>query len=71
MKAFEGMKKFFAETKSLKMCVCTYHHENDDETIYEYLSDQGLNCELSNSYIVFVDENEVPGFRKALIRAQK
>lgn len=71
MKAFQGMKKFFDETKNLKMCVCTYHHEEDAENIYKYLTNKGLNCKFSNSYIIFVDENEVPNFRKALIRAQK
>jgi len=71
MKAFQGMKKFFDETKNLKMCVCTYHHEEDAEIINKYLTNKGLNCNFSNSYIVFVDEKEVPSFRKALIRAQK
>jgi hypothetical protein len=71
MKAFEGMMKFFDETKNLKMCVCTYHHEEDAENIYKYLTNKGLKCNFSDSYIVFVDENEFPGFRKALIRAEK
>jgi len=71
MLAFEGMKKFFDETKNLKMCVCTYHHEEDAQNINKYLTDKGLNCNFSDSYIVFVDENEVPGFRKALIRTEK
>lgn len=71
MKAFNGMKKFFDETKNLKMCVCTYHHKDDDEVIYKYLTEKGLNCNFSKSYIVFVDEKEVPSFRKALIRAVK
>jgi hypothetical protein len=71
MKAFEGMKKFFIEVKNLKISVCTYHHEEDAKNIKKFLTDKGLICKFSNSYIVFVDENEVPSFRKAVIRAEK
>ncbi|MDR3651976.1 MAG: hypothetical protein P4L34_03285 [Paludibacter sp.] len=71
MKAFDGMKSFFSNTKSLKMCVCTYHRNEDADNIYKYLINREFICDFSNGYIVFVDENEVPSFRKALIRAEK
>jgi hypothetical protein len=68
--AFEGMKSFFQKAKKLKMCVCTYHHQNDADAIGKILTEKRLKCKLSDGYIVFVGENENPTFRKALIRAE-
>jgi hypothetical protein len=69
--ALEGMKVFFSEAANLKMSVATYHRVNDATQINEILTDKGLKCHFSDSYLIFVDENENPSFRKAIIRAEK
>ena len=69
--ALKGMNHFFSKVKNLKMCVCTYHFDNDAVDIHHMLKDKRLNCEFSDGYLLFDNENELPTFRKALIRAWK
>lgn len=71
IRALQGMNSVFSKAKNLKMCVCTYHHLNDAYDINKYLSYNGLKCDFSDSFLIFIDNNEMPSFRKALIRAEK
>lgn len=69
--AFAGMKNFFAKVKNLKMTVATYHNLNDANDINKILSNERLKCHFSESYLLFNNGNEIPNFRKAIIRAEK
>lgn len=71
IQALKGMNIFFKQVENLKMSVCTYHRVNDANDIYKGLSSKGLNCTFSDGYMLLVDENEVPTFRKAMVRAKK
>jgi len=71
LRALDGMSSFFSKANYLKMCICTYHNLTDADEINKYLNKKELKCEFSNSYLIFVDNNEIPSFRKALIRAEK
>ncbi len=66
-----GMNNFFAKVRDLKMCVCTYHYENDAAELEKMLKDRGMSCEFSESRLLFSMHGEIPSFRKALIRARK
>ena len=69
--ALKGMKAFFSTAPNVKMSVATYHRVNDADEINQTLTEYGLNCHFSDSFLVFIDENEIPTFRKAIIRAEK
>lgn len=67
----KGMNRFFAKVRDLKMCVCTYHYENDAAELEKILKNRGMSCEFSESSLLFSMHSEIPSFRKALIRARK
>jgi hypothetical protein len=69
--SLEGMKDFFTQVKNIKMTVATYHFKNDAEDINKILTSKGLTCHSSESYLLFNNGDEVPNFRKAIIRAEK
>ena len=67
----KGMNRFFSQVKNLKMCVCTYHFENDAVEISKMLENREMSYEFSEGWLLFSMENKMPSFRKALIRAWK
>jgi len=70
-KALSGMKRLFASGNSIKMNVCTYHHPEDCKEIGATLLANGFSCEVSKGHLIYFQRDEVPSFRKALIRAHK
>ena len=70
-KALTGMQKLITSGNSIKMNVCTYHHPEDCKEIEATLCSHGFSCEVSDGYLIYFQRNEVPSFRKALIRAGK
>jgi hypothetical protein len=70
-KALSGMKKLVAAENHLKMIVCTYHHPNDLTEIESTLQSYGFTSRVSDSYVLFFQDDEEPSFRKVLLRAEK
>lgn len=70
-RALEGMKNFLSKVTNLKMSIATYHNLDDANDINEILLKEGLKCHFSDSFLLFVNDNEIPSFRKAIIRAEK
>jgi hypothetical protein len=70
-KALIGMENLVASGCNIKMDVCTYHHANDLQEIETIISDYGFNWSVSESFMLFFRPEELPSFRKVLIRAEK
>jgi 16S rRNA A1518/A1519 N6-dimethyltransferase RsmA/KsgA/DIM1 with predicted DNA glycosylase/AP lyase activity len=56
--------------KEVKMTVCTYHNKEDLEEISKFFQINNIPFEISDGHILFYVGNEVPSFRKTLIRAR-
>lgn len=56
--------------KEVKMTVCTYHNKEDLEEISKFFQFKNIPFEISKGHILFYVGNEIPSFRKALIRAR-
>ncbi len=69
--ALKGMAEFFQKVKNLKMCLCTYHKENDAKDLEQFVIEKKLIYEFSDSHLLYDNEDKVPTFRKALIRAKR
>jgi hypothetical protein len=69
--ALKGMTEFFQKVKKLKMCLCTYHKENDAKDLEQFVIEKKLIYEFSDSHLLYDNEDKVPTFRKALIRAKR
>ena len=56
-----------------KVTVCTYHRQDDEETLGTFLRDCGFKTETSKGYMVVVYDDDVkpPYLRRGIIRAQK
>lgn len=71
-KALNGMVNLLTKAKHLKMDICTYHNEDDLDRIKIIVSNYGLRFHLTEGYVLFSQTaEEIPTFRKALIRAEK
>ena len=55
----------------LKMIVCTYHHPDDLNEIDAILQSYGFVSKVSDSYVLYFQEDEEPSFRKVLFRAER
>jgi hypothetical protein len=70
-KALAGMKKLVSSVNHIKLNVCTYHKPGDFEEIKAILQSYGFNCHVSEGYVLYFQMDEIPSFRKVLIRAEK
>ena len=69
--ALKGMKHLIESKNRVKMDICTYHKPNDFEEIKSFLNENGFNFQVSDSFMLFYTSNDLPEFRKVLIRAWK
>lgn len=74
----KGTEKLLKESTDLNMAVCTYHKENDGNSLYKQLkSYEGIKLEFTKGYmILFYDKDistHIPEayFRKGILRAEK
>lgn len=63
----------FKTEKNIKMAICTYHKQNDENDFNQQLTNLGFEVEKSNGYMIFLhDQNlSAPYLRKGLLRAIK
>lgn len=70
-KALNGMQNLIESGCPIKLDVCTYHHPNDLYDITEIVKSKGFKWHVSNGYVLYSQPDEIPTFRKVLIRAEK
>lgn len=67
---FEGGANLLEHTSHI--AVATYHRQDDDKEINEYLKSKGFHTQYSDGFMLFVlDKLTPPYFRKGIIRAIK
>ncbi len=72
--ALRGAEKALVGAKNpLMIAVCTYHKQNDEILLKDYLESLGFKCEYSKGYIPFFYDKDIdePYLRRCLIRAVK
>jgi hypothetical protein len=68
----ESSKEFLLERQNIRIACCTYHRQNDADTLARIFSDSHYEIEYSDGYMLFIyDELRAPYFRKGIIRAKK
>jgi hypothetical protein len=70
----KGAKKMLVSQKKLKIILCTYHRQNDAETLNNILKQNNYDTEFSKGYMIFTLRNnnyKKPYLRRGLIRAIK
>jgi len=69
----EGCKRILADQKPLKLAVCTYHKQNDEQIFNELLIQNGFKTSHSDGYMLFYYDKKMkaPYLRRGLIRAVK
>ena len=68
-----GCKRILSEQKPLKVAICTYHKQQDEEEFNSLLIRNGFATSHSNGYILFYYDKKLraPYLRRGLIRATK
>lgn len=66
-----GQRVLTAENGVRKVTVCTYHRQDDEQTLGNFLRTRGFAVTPSKGYMLFVYDNDVkpPYMRRGLIRA--
>lgn len=74
LKALQGAEQILLQN-NVKLAVCVYHNQNDNEEITNWLEQRGYKCSNSRGYVVCQGEWELkmmnPNFRRALLYAEK
>lgn len=72
-KLLDGCKRILTEQKPLKVALCTYHKQNDEQEFTSLLTDYGFETSHSDGFILFYYDKQLkaPYLRRGLIRAVK
>lgn len=57
--------------KGTKVAICTYHKPEDEKRFLDYFHKLGYWTEVSDGYMVMLNGEEPPYFRKVMLRAKK
>jgi len=73
LKLLKGMANILTKEKDIKLLLCAYHNQKDEEELKIGLEKFGFYAECSKGYMLFAeDENlEPPYLRRGLVRARK
>jgi len=68
-----GAREILARKGPLKIAICTYHNQNDEEIFNKMLGKYNFTCRTSDHFMLFFyDENiKEPYLRRGIIRAKK
>jgi hypothetical protein len=68
-----GCKRILAEQKPLKVAICTYHKQQDEEEFNSLLISNGFQTAHSDGFILFYYDKKIkaPYLRRGLIRGVK
>ncbi len=69
----EGCKRILAGTDPLKLAICTYHKQDDEQQFTTLLSQNGFETSHSDGFMLFYYDKQMraPYLRRGLIRAVK
>jgi len=68
----EGAKEILKSNKKLKLALCTYHRQQDEQLFGDLLRKFGFTVSTSSGYMLFSEGNFAPPYlRRGLIRAVK
>jgi len=69
----EGCKRILAEQKPLKLAICTYHKQHDEEEFTTVLTQNGFETSHSDGFMLFYYDKKMkaPYLRRGLLRAIK
>jgi hypothetical protein len=70
-KLLKGCDRILSQQSPLKIALCTYHKQNDEEEFTKLLSDKGFCVTPSDGYMLFYTDKKIkpPYFRRGLLRA--
>jgi hypothetical protein len=70
-KLLKGCDRILSQQSPLKIALCTYHKQNDEEEFTKLLSDKGFSVTPSDGYMLFYTDKKIkpPYFRRGLLRA--
>ncbi len=73
MELLKGADKILNKKNSLKIAICTYHNQDDEEAFTKILKDTNFKVRPSNGYMIYYYHTEFnpPFLRRGLIRAEK
>lgn len=68
-----GMVKILSQNKLITLLVCTYHKQNDEVILNDFLSNLGYTNSYSNGYMCYFHDKSIkkPFLRKALMFSTK
>ncbi|HZG01673.1 MAG TPA: FkbM family methyltransferase [Chitinophagales bacterium] len=71
--ALEGAKKLLASNKQLKVALCAYHNQNDEQEFTALLRKNNFNIEAANGFMIFFYDTTLapPYLRRGVLRAAK
>jgi hypothetical protein len=69
----DGARELLSRETPLKIAICTYHNQQDEDAFDKMLRKYNFNCKTSDHYMLFFyDDNlKEPYLRRGVIRAQK
>lgn len=73
LKMLSGATKLLSEQRPLKIALCTYHKEQDEKELSEFLAKYDFKISFSDGYMLPIRDKNLkpPYFRRGLIRANK
>jgi hypothetical protein len=73
LKVLEGMLKILSQNKIITLLVCTYHKQNDEVVLNDFLSNLGYSNSYSKGYMCYFYDKSIkkPFLRKALMFSTK
>jgi hypothetical protein len=72
-KLLDGAKKIISNNDALKIAICTYHKQNDEDDFTKLLEKFGFTVNHSDGYMIFYDDKKQfpPYLRRGLLRAER
>lgn len=69
----KGCKQILSEQKPLKVAICTYHKQDDEQKFSTLLNQYGFKVTHSDGFMLFFYDKQIkaPFFRRGLLRAVK
>lgn len=71
-KLLDGSKRIMTENDKLRIALCTYHNQEDQDQFKAFFNENGFSTSYSHGYMIFHwGKQKAPYLRRGLIRARK
>lgn len=72
-KLLKGASKILNIKSALRIAICTYHKQNDEQLFTKILKDAGFEVSPSKGYMIFIHDTDFkpPFLRRGILRAEK